>query len=103
MKRGKQQLEDRQSSALPGSDAATKEEGAQPPAEPDRKEELVDSEYGGGQDTEPLRPSSTGALTLFTIQIAELQRELRHHKILYCCKVGGVDECRWQDTESPVS
>ena len=28
--------------------------------EPETKEELVDSEYGGGQDTEPLRLSSTG-------------------------------------------
>jgi len=73
VKRGKQQLEDRQSLAEPGSDAATKEEGAQPPGDPNRKEELVDSEYGGGQDTEPLRPSSTGALSFFTIQIAGLQ------------------------------
>lgn len=28
----------------------------------DTKEELVQSEYGGGQDTEPLRPSTTGSL-----------------------------------------
>ena len=34
------------------------------PADPDsaaeEKEELLDSKYGGGQDTEPLRPSTTG-------------------------------------------
>ena len=28
--------------------------------EPGTKEEVVDSEFGGGQDTEPLRPSTTG-------------------------------------------
>ena len=33
---------------------------AETSGEPETKEELVDSEYGGGQDTEPLRPSSAG-------------------------------------------
>ena len=45
--RGREQLEEHQSPAETSS-------------EPETKEELVDSEYGGGQDTEPLRPSSTG-------------------------------------------
>lgn len=45
--RGMEQLEEHQSPAETSS-------------EPETKEELVDSEYGGGQDTEPLRPSSTG-------------------------------------------
>ena len=35
--------------------------------EPETKEELVDSEYGGGQDTEPLRPSSTGDLSSYLV------------------------------------
>lgn len=33
---------------------------AQTPGTPQTKEELVDSEYGSGQDTEPLKPSSSG-------------------------------------------
>ncbi len=37
---------------------------AETSGEPESKEELVDSEYGGGQDTEPLRPSSTGVCLL---------------------------------------
>jgi len=41
--KGREQREDSQSS----SDT---------PGDPSTKEELVDSEYGGGQDTEPLRP-----------------------------------------------
>ena len=45
--RGREQLEERE---LP----------AETSGEPETKEELVDSEYGGGQDTEPLRPSSSG-------------------------------------------
>lgn len=44
------------------------------PAEPDsatgEKEDLVDSEYGGGQDTEPLRPSSTGMTLWYSIELA---------------------------------
>ena len=46
--RGREQLEEHQSSAEPGKAAG-------------EKEAIVDSEYGGGQDTEPLRPSTTGA------------------------------------------
>lgn len=34
------------------------------------KEDLVDSEYGGGQDTEPLRPSSTGTTLWCPIELA---------------------------------
>ena len=33
---------------------------AEASSEPQTREELVDSEYGGGQDAEPLRPASAG-------------------------------------------
>ena len=33
---------------------------AETAGDPETKEELVDSEHGGGQESEPLRPSSTG-------------------------------------------
>ena len=46
-KRGREQRADHQSPAEPGS-------------APGAKEEVVDSEFGGGQDTEPLGPSKTG-------------------------------------------
>ncbi len=49
--KGREQREDSQSSS-------------ETPGDPSTKEELVESEYGGGQDTEPLRPSSTGMPTL---------------------------------------
>ena len=45
--RGREQLADHQKPADTGS-------------APDTKEDLVESEFGGGQDTEPLRPSTTG-------------------------------------------
>ncbi len=45
--KGREQLADHNISAEPDSAAG-------------ETEELVDSEYGGGQDTEPLRPSTTG-------------------------------------------
>ena len=41
---------------------------AETSGEPETKEELVDSEYGGGQDTEPLRPSSTG-IPLYRLEL----------------------------------
>lgn len=37
--------------------------------EPQAREELVESEYGGGQDTEPLRPASAGRKYLQTSRI----------------------------------
>ena len=37
---------------------------AETPGDPGTKEELVETEYGGGQDTEPLRPSSAGTPSL---------------------------------------
>ena len=48
-RKGREQRKDSQSSSDTHSDPST-------------KEELVDSEYGGGQDTEPLRPSTTGII-----------------------------------------
>ena len=36
------------------------EKPAEPESAPGTKEEVLDSESGAGQDTEPLRPSSTG-------------------------------------------
>ena len=33
---------------------------AETSGESESKEELVESDFGGGQDTEPLRPSTTG-------------------------------------------
>lgn len=42
---------------------------AQTPGTPQTKEELVDSEYGSGQDTEPLRPSSSGAISHCTCEV----------------------------------
>ena len=46
-KRGREQLADHQVPAETGGG-------------PGIKEELVESDFGGGQDTEPLRPSTTG-------------------------------------------
>ncbi len=60
------------------------EEPAEPDSAPGTKEEVLDSEYGAGQDTEPLKPLSTGdcspsqVLSFLQIERQSTQRPDRH-------------------------
>ena len=56
--RGREQLAEHQQPVKTGGESGT-------------KEELVESDFGGGQDTEPLRPSTTG-MTLYHLEIARI-------------------------------